>query len=220
MANSALAELTAEINGTGIHRTNKFEIEIPLPNGLLATTEGADLLATARVLRLYGESASIPGLATMTHDVRRYGYGPTEKKPVAPVFQDWTVTFRVDANGYIVDFFRQWQRLILGFETTLPDESADWNSRIGTQGYWPNELAYKSDYAVNAKIRTLLETGPTAIEVTLRELYPIVVGDLQQDWSRPNEYAKLAVSFTYFDWFSSKTAALPPATGNATTPSK
>ena len=210
-----LSEVLAEIAASGVMRSNKHEVMITSPIGLLRTTARASASSTSRVLRLYGESASVPGLGVLTHDVRRYGYGPTEKKPVSPVFPDWSVSFRVDGSGYVFDFFRQWMRLILGFETSTVDGTGDWNDRIGSQGFYPNELAYKDDYAVPITVKTFDDLGKELVTVTLRDAYPCLVGEIGQDWSRTNDYAKLPVTFTYFDWFSHAPGARPEETSSS-----
>ena len=202
-------KVKAEIRSSGVLRSNKFDVTIPVPRGLVGTPTSESILATGRVISLYGESAQIPGVAALTHDVRRYGYGPTEKKPVGPLFTDWPVVFRSDASGEVHDFFRQWVRLILNQEVGGPQGTGTFGSVTGPiQGQRVNELAYKEDYAVDAAVTAYADNGSASIVVILRDCYPIHVGDAITDWSRANDYLRFPVTFTYFDWSSASPGAM------------
>lgn len=203
------SELSAEIKARGILKTNKFDIVITTPRGL---TTFPSMSESGRLLTLYGESAAVPGVASLTHDVRRFGYGPTEKKPVHPMFTDWVVTFRVDGSGRIQDFFRQWMRLITNFEMVGPDGNGTIGTRNGPMtGQYVWELAYKNDFATEAVVTAYSDNGAKSISVNIHECWPIYVGDLQFDWSRNNEYARLPVTFTYSSWSSGRIQAIGAA---------
>src|SRR5207302_938449 len=96
-----------------VMRTSKFDMIFPMPNALKNNSVGggSTLLATNDRLRFWCEGSNVPGVALATEDIKRYGYGPSEKKPFAPIFQDLQLTFRCDAAGKIWDFLHAWQRV-------------------------------------------------------------------------------------------------------------
>lgn len=202
-------KIQAEIAESGIQKTNKFLIQFGIPRGMFNNPLTPNLTGVNRRLELYGESALVPGVALLTQDIRRYGYGPTEKKPVTAMFTDWPVTLRIDGVNEIPDFFRQWIRLQVNFEVGGPESTG---TMAGITGAMPNqrlyEVAYKEDYAVDAQIVTFTDDGNVSNQIRLRGCFPIHMGEVLMDWSRVNDYARLPVTFSYTDWSSTATPAI------------
>jgi hypothetical protein len=202
-------ELIAEVNSKGHLRTSKFVFESPVPRGFIDNSvQGLDkIMDTGRRLKFYGESASLPGVLLASQDIRRYGYGPTEKKPFAPVFRDQMVTFRDDAAGSIWKFMTNWQRMAVLYETR--EEGT--NSTTGSvRNQYPYEVAYKGDYAVDATVSVFDDAGNLAVKATMREAWPVYVSDVQLSWKDKNQLFHVPVVFTFFDFWN--TAAPPQAT--------
>lgn len=214
---------SAEIANAGVLRGNRFTYFSTVPPALQAAqqTVGGRLQDIASRLEYYGESGNIPGAALMTHEVHRYGYGPVEKKPFAVAFNDCALNFRVDAKGDIYDFFRAWIGLIIPFETGQSGMNTPIGVGVNQMAY---EVSYKEDYAVDVTLTSYDDSGNWAIKTTLKDAYPILVGDLPHDWATKGDYVRLPVVLTYLDWYSSRPfaastngqqTAAPPATAPA-----
>lgn len=197
-------EIAAEISRKGIMRNNKFVVEFPIPLSLRNTTGFAQLNDTNRVLSLYCEGANLPGVALLTEDIRRYGYGPNEKKPYAPIFTDVNLTFRGDASGDVWTFMHAWMKCAINYEYRT-----GMNTPSGpVSNQFPSEVGYKLDttnqeaYATDVTVRVYDDTGKETIQVILREAYPIFVGDIPLNWSARSDYMRIPVTLTFFDWFN------------------
>lgn len=187
-----IAQFRAYINNVGVLKPNKFLVRIFSPRGFASLP---DYFNTARQLEFWCEAANVPGVQIQTHDVRRYGYGPTEKKPVSPVFTDVRCSFFADGEGQIWTFFQQWLRLINNYD--MSD-----GIRSSTLVQQPFELAYKHEYVSDIHIISYDEAGNEKIHVVLQEAFPIFVGDIQLNWQDNNQIMRIPVTFTFFNWFN------------------
>jgi hypothetical protein len=204
--------VVAELRNSGLLKSNKFQIQLPSPKGLSGTPVTQRLLSTAGVVDLYAEGAPVPGVAMLTHDIRRYGYGASEKNAVLPIFMDWPTTIRLDGAGFIHDYFRQWMRMINNFELAGADANGTIASKNGAiAGQRVYETAFKDDYVVDGMITTYADDGSTSIQIMMRDLFPVHIGEVTMDWSRTNDYARLPVTFAYTDWSSTAAAAVNPS---------
>jgi hypothetical protein len=199
-------------NGGGLLKSNKFDVFITAPKGLLGTPASQQIQNTNGIIELFIEGAPIPGVAALTNDVRRYGYGASEKNAVLPLFIDWPVTVRLDGKGLIHDFFRQWMRMMLNFESAGPDNDGtihDVRGALPDQRVY--ETAFKDDYVTDGMITTYADNGDTAVQIRMRDMFPIHIGEVIMDWSRVNDYARLPVTFAYMDWSSTMSPAIHPS---------
>ena len=103
---------------------------------------------TARYIELWGESTNIPGIAVNTNTFRRYGYGPTERKPYTPIFVDTNMSFYVDGAGMIQKFFYKWMNGIVKFDETINGKGV----KYGSTTLQPFEVNYKDQYATDILI--------------------------------------------------------------------
>lgn len=197
-------EISAELSRSGILRNNKFLVQFPMPLSLRQTTTFAQLSDTNNVLSLYCEGASLPGIGLLTEDIRRYGYGPNEKKPFAPQFTDMNLTFRGDAGGNVWAFMNAWMRCAVNYEYRTGMNTA--NGPVPNQ--FPHEVGYKFDfdnqegYATDTTVSVFDESGTEAVRVILREAYPIFVGDIPLNWSTRSDYMRIPVTLAFFDWYN------------------
>lgn len=194
---------------TGLLRSNKFSLELAtLPHGM-AGSEHAQLFPD---LKFYCESVDIPGVLLQTNEVKRYGYGPVEKKPYMPAFADARCVFRSDQEGKVFAFIRQWQALALNYE--FPSASSNGGGIRDKKGYTnrstglggtsrpeltPYELGYKRQYAVDVYITNYSEDGQAVGELTLRDAFPSLVADMPLAWAMTKAYAQLPVALTFTD---------------------
>lgn len=211
-------EISAEISRSGILRNNKFLVEFSMPYSLRNTTGFDQLSGTNQVLSLYCEGANLPGVALLTEDIRRYGYGPNEKKPYTPIFTDVNLVFRGDAGGSIWSFMNVWMKCAVNYEYRT-----GMNTLSGpVPNQYPSEVGYKLDhtnqegYATDTTIRVYSEDGNETVRVILREAYPIFVGDIPLNWNARSDYMRIPVTLTFFDWYND----LVPSNSTSNTPTQ
>ncbi len=179
---------TSKLNG--FTRPSYFYVEIAPPPML------TDESTTARNLAFLSESTNLPGVALATTEIRRYGYGPTERKPYAPIFVDTNMSFFVDGAGTIQKFFYKWMNGIVKFDETVNGRGA----RYGTNILQPFEVNYKDQYATDILITTVDESNNDIINVRLTKAFPIFMGDISLSWGESDSIARLPITFTYYNW--------------------
>lgn len=174
----------SEFRKKSFARNNLFEVTLFPPKVIT----GEKLVYN---LHLYAESASIPGLNFATSDIRRYGYGPIEKKPYAPIFNDITISFLVDGTGDLYKFFNKWMNRIVSSDQYV-------NGSSSNNGLSAFEVEYKDDYKTQINISTFDEAGEVVLNTQLVDAVPIAISDTQLSWSDNDSVMKLQVTFTYF----------------------
>lgn len=160
-------------------RPNKFEVEIPVPIGMVP------YLGKARSLRLRCEAADLPGRTLATTDLKIYGI--QEKFPYMTSYPDITMTFIVGDDMMEKKFFDAWINWI--------NPSINYN------------VKFKKDYAVAIRIKQYSVTNEVSYFIDLQDAYPIAVNDLNLDWSSDG-YHKLSVTFAYTQWRNTSLEAL------------
>jgi len=152
-------------------KPSKFDVKISLP-GKLST------LLSTETLSYRCEMATLPGRTMETSDLRIYG--PSEKMPHRTSYVDITMTFIVTDAMVERQAFDAWLDLI--------NPTANWN------------IEYKSNYVSDIIITQYDLVGDVSYAVKLYEAYPLVVNQLDLDWSNEALYHKLSVVFTYRYW--------------------
>lgn len=176
----------------GLQRSSHFYVQISVP----PVAKG--WMSIVPTLSFLTESASLPGVSLATSDIRRYGYGPVEKKPYAPVFVDTTLTFFCDNSGLIQRFFYYWMNSIVKYNTLINGGSA---SNVPTkQNMNPFEVGFKDDYATDITITTIDESGKDVTVVKLIDAYPVFMGDVPLSWADSDSISRLPITFTYFNY--------------------
>ena len=176
----------------GLQRTSHFYVEIAMPKAL------SSFMQFAPTISFLTESASLPGVSLATTDVRRYGYGPVEKKPYAPIFVDTTLTFFVDNTGLIQRFFYSWMNSIVKYNTLVNGGIA--KNTPKDVNLAPFEVGFKDDYATDITITTIDESGENVTQVKMYDAYPIFMGDIPLSWADSDTIARLPITFTYFNY--------------------
>ena len=191
-----IGEFKATLNRYGgVLRSNKFVVRMTPPPFIRDA-------GVSRDLEYFAEQATLPGVNLSSHDVRRYGYGPIEKRPIGHTFTDLSVTFIADGRGEMHRFFYNWLNFI-----------SPYNFDTSNSLYL---MDYKIRYVTSLDIVTLNEAGVSSINspgrvsdergafrstaVTVREAFPISLSDVQLNWSEMNNHARFTVQFAYVDW--------------------
>jgi hypothetical protein len=198
-----IRRMVADINKNGILRNNKFLFRAIVNDKVAQIAGDHSPFLIGRDLELSGEVAALPGVQFGVQEVRRYGYGAIEKKPYVPVFTDIQLAFRSDAKGKIWTFLTDWMRLAINHQA--PNGMADRNSSPARgSDQMPYEVNYKDQYALKSTITIFDDHGDVAIEVALREAYPIYVADIPLNWGAKNDYIRIPTVLTFYDWYRTR----------------
>lgn len=176
----------------GVSRPSLFYVKINPPlflNAVGKVTEDLQFLT---------ESCSLPGISLATTDIRRFGYGPTEKKPYAPIFTDQTMTFLGDGRGTVHKFFYQWLNGMVKFNSPNGDTSL--TVKGSAYGVPTFEVAYKTQYRTDIEIVTYDELHRQIIIVKMYDAYPIFMGDVALNWNDTDSIMRIPITFSYFNW--------------------
>jgi hypothetical protein len=200
MAGFNISNFISHVNANGLMRNNKFLVRIPYPIGFDGI---ASLKETSRYMELWCDSTSLPGININTADVKRYGYGPVEKMGVTAGFNNVTLTFMSDNKALVHSFFYNWTKLISNHDA----RNGDFNKQSGLVGGGmvsarPYEIAYKNDYVSNIEITVFNEGSKEIMTLTLRDAFPVAVGDIQLNWADTNDFVRIPVSLTFTDIFT------------------
>lgn len=190
-------------------RTNHFRVIISTPRCLRAngTVPGG---ITPERLSFLCDNTSLPGLSLASSEVRRYGVGPIEKKPYAPVFADINMTFITDTQGGVLKFFHQWMRNIVNFTSQGrgPSGTSFGSPGAGLRPMSPYEVSYKSEYESEVTIILYDTTGVPSYTIRLHRAFPLFINEIPLSWAAADEILRIPVTFTFFDWSADAISAV------------
>lgn len=199
----------------GIARTNLYKLFITKPRSLdTKSLKMPDSPGDMEEIMLYCDSVTMPGLGLATTQNNPYGYGPMEQKAYAPLFNQLSASFIVDAKGYTLSYFRNWMRGIVNY---TGGGKAYWKDGITTVRGGRNapfEASYKAEYEASMELVVVSgTTNPSQsnenqinLEVVSKtrifRAFPIMIGDVILSYGVTDQYMTLPVTFSYFDWYS------------------
>jgi len=166
----SIENIKSQISRWDFNYGNRFDVAISSP---------ARYLNMPNFLPQYVESVTLPGRSFATSDIK-IGTGFTQKRPYNTIFEDVTMTIRMDSGLLLKEWFDGWQNLI---------------HNKGT-GYMSYIDEYKSQITINVYNRKN-EKVHTCV---LIDAYPINVASLDVNHSTQNDIAKLSVTFAYKTW--------------------
>lgn len=175
---------TFKSNVTGFLKPSKFEFILEPPPGL--TSDKIE----ARPASFLIEASALPGVGFGTHDVRPFGYGINESRPVFPNFQKLNLSFLSDNEGKVYNYLHSWVSLIINHDVNV--------SLVNGGRY---EMKYRTDYI--APIATVVQyndDGTEKIRVNYNEVWPLQVADIQLNWSNSGELMRVPAVFSFRDW--------------------
>ena len=164
---------------TDLARPSKFDVDIPIPLGLIPYR------GIARKLTMRCENAELPGRTLATTAMKIYGV--EEKFPYGTSYSDLSLTFIVSDDMKEKEFFDAWINWI--------NPTINYN------------LKYKQDYAVGLRINQYDLHNKVSYSVDLIDAFPTAMNQLDLDWSSDGHH-KLTVSFAYTSWKNNSFAAL------------
>lgn len=157
-----------------LSRPSKFDVTIiPISNKINP--------AILRQLTLRCETAELPGRTFGTVD-QKFGSNPTLKFPIHSSYNDLTLNFIVSGDMSEKLFFDSWM------ESINPTLTFDFN--------------YKENYQATIYINQYDLANKQTYQCILYNAYPIVVNQLDLDWST-DSFHKLSVVFSYDYWQNS-----------------
>lgn len=164
-----LNDFISEIKKDGLARSNRFNVVIGKPTGMNGNANAA-----LRLLTLYCDQTSLPGISFGSQPVRTFG----ENREVAYErnFEQISLTFYVDRNLEVVSFFENWANLIVDPTTR-------------SMGYYNNYIS-----SINIYVQDVSEK--TVHQITLEEAYPKTISPITLDYGS-KDVMKLQVSFAY-----------------------
>jgi len=188
------------VGEAGVLKPTKFLFSCTPPLGLVGGQNNQFVTNAARNLQFWASTATIPGIEMITHEVRRYGHGPSAKKPWSSAFSPIQITFNSDGLGATWTFFKQWINLAQSFDMSKGVGGVETKIGGGVQSTY--EGSYPDDYTVDIVVSAFVDTGEEILRVVMRSAYPILVGDTHMDWGDNGTLAKFSVAFDYVDWYT------------------
>lgn len=187
---SSINQLRSQLTKTDILSTNLFYV----------TVSGLSTQAS-QTMSLLCHQTNLPGVSFGTSETRRYGYGPTEKKPTFPIFTDLSMTFIGDGRGVVHKMFYNWMNTMVRFDspTAAAWGPAMYGSPLNNTSL-PYEVAYKDNYSTTITITAIDRSSQEIIIVDLLEAYPIALGDISLSWADTDSLMNIPVTFTFMNW--------------------
>jgi hypothetical protein len=179
MSTFNIEDFKSQINKTGLSKTNRFEVQIVPPPAL------SEKLSSAKLVSLFCEITSLPGMSITTKGQRIYG--AAYPRPISSDFggEAISMTFYVDRKFDVKDFFDAWMFSIVN----------------------PNSfnVKYQKEYVTAIKITQLNEKDEDQYSIFLEDAFPRSMNMMDLNMSSTNQVHKLTVNFSYRRWFSAQT---------------
>lgn len=176
-------------------RTNRFLMTFASPRVMLG--EGGSVEVN-RKIEFFCESVNMPGFLLGSHDVRRWTYGPVEKRPFMPSFTQLQTTFTTDGDADTWKFFNHWTQKICPHDAEFGILTATGHYSGSTHGVY--ELQYKNAYATDLNIIVFGQNGDKKLHLICREAFPSQIVDIPLSWGDTSSIMKFQVIFDFLDW--------------------
>jgi hypothetical protein len=175
----------ANIDEYGYLQNNKYEARVYTPPFLAGGINGGgDRMAS--IMRFRIDTVRAPGIQILSADNNRYGVGPTQKQPINAQFNEISISFIVDENGEIWQFWYDWVRGIYEFTS---------DNVTNRQGRYSSR--YKNEYASFMQILVFDNYGNTAKTFNIYEVFPTSINETSLSWNDTNQVLKLGVTLSY-----------------------
>lgn len=180
----------------GVMRANKFHLRFNLPQVLLEDSEARPWnTKLARDMSVWCTSINVPGVDLLTAPVRRWTFGPEEKRPIDIVYKPIQATFLSDGDGDLLYFFNCWTQFIIPHDWFNGgiNQLSNFNGR-------QYEVEYKSRYATDLAIEIFNVDGSLTERYYIKEAFPSAIAEIPLSWEDNNSHVKFVVQFDYLDW--------------------
>lgn len=137
--------------------------------------------------------ASLPGSGLATHEVTGDFHGVTEKMAYRRIYDDSIdLTFYVDNNYLIMEFFESWINYVVGEGSTLPYKDY-LNNNAFYRMNWPDE--YKAQIFIT-KFEKINEYSQPILAYTFIDAFPINISSIPISYEA-SDLLKITISFSY-----------------------
>lgn len=158
-------------------------------------------------LMFFIDGTNLPGMFHIFSDIRRFGYGQLERRPLNQIFSELTCTIMLDRKGNNLGLFNRWMDFIIGVDPLMSETKNEMiNQFTGGNGY-TSEVAYPHSYQCDIDIFILdeyVEYGTqvdleknSVVHYRLYDAYPSAVGDMDLNWNNNDTIARFPVTFQY-----------------------
>lgn len=170
----SLSNFISHIKSKGVSKPNRFRVRFALPVNLHTD------LKVNRVMELMCENANLPGRILTTSGVTRHGV--TRKIPNQTLFENMSLTFKVDGTMDQRKIFDNWHNIVQN------SDSFDFN--------------FPSEYRANVTIEQLDEHSNPIYGVQLLECYPESVQSMELGHGIADTIHKVNVDLVFTKWIS------------------
>lgn len=227
-----LSQFKAEIETSGVMRTNQFMVNFAPPPSLRndPSIKALDDSTTSSIamdrISLRCEAVQMPGMSFATLDgPPRLGYGPIEAIPYGAIFDDITLTFLVDSRGDVHRFFYNWMNSIVNFQSK--GQSAVGSALGPVKGMKAFEVNFKDNFVTDINIevydvsgsvppprptpagqtpapaQTRIEFGRKIMASKVYRAFPKLLPSFDLAWNTTDEIVRISIPFTYTDFETS-----------------
>jgi hypothetical protein len=199
-----ISDFQAQVADRGFIKPNKYQATFNLPPAFRQTeADYADYISMVRDIGVWCDATSLPGIIMQPSLIRRYGYGPVEKRPIVPIFNDVQLRVICDAEMMTWELFRRWMSKTTntdtrgGFYRQEGLGTTEQASGVMMQAF---ETSYPADYTTRVVISMYDDFGSEVTRVILNECYPSAISDIQLGWDNNNNLARFTVNLSLQDW--------------------
>ena len=173
-------------------RTNRFRVLLPNPPAAMAgNLRGFEV----RDLEFWCSTIQLPGYQTLTHNLRRYTYGPNEVRPFASNFQQLQLQIDNDGDGTVWKFFSSWMQSILPHDFGTIQSKSEHGNRNTVY-----TMEYPDNYVRDFNIEVYQETGKKVYNIRVRRAFPTNLNSVPLMWAEQNQAMRFDVFMDYSDW--------------------
>lgn len=200
-----VSRFSSNLKTFGTLQTNKFYVEIPMPElfGPSGITE---------VMRYRANNVRVPGVALDLQRVFRYGVGPEQKFPTNVNFTDININFVDTDKKDIWKTFSFWFNGIFDYTGVRGGSAASYKTEYKV--YYATDIkiyVFNNDGKVNG------QEGPSSI-VVLKEAFPITLSEVGLAWGETSRLYEFSVGFAFKEWYFEQFALAPFQSGSVLGP--
>lgn len=191
-----IRNFTASINDKGVLKNNRFEAQFGFgADSYLRSSPALD----GGLMSIRCDSATLPGVSFATADgPPRLGYGPAERHPYNPMFDDLTLTFMIDAGSQIHKMFYDWVSCIVNFEG-YGGQTLNSPSTLNPTPARAYEVGYRDKYAATLTLKIFSVTGARPMTFEAFNVFPMALPQMSMNWSE-GDILRLNIPFAYTDF--------------------
>jgi len=187
-----------------IAQTSLYRLTLPVPADVrtFVSQRGINTLDIDNISLLCSE-ANLPGSTLATHDVTNDYHGVSEKMVYRRMYDETAyMTFYVDRNYKVVEFFESWIDYITGVGEVFTRKQFE-------SPYVHHRMSYPDDYKINMYLTKFekdhgLDGFSTTLEYTFVRAFPISITSMPVSYDQ-SQLLKCNVSFSFIRYVMNRT---------------